>query len=360
MLRLSCSLGRKLLLLVAVLVLTAGCDSASNDDSQNSETDCVAGTENLKKGAERGSIEALTDPPVQNADEVDNLNDSDRVLALLVGNTPLAVPRKLLNQHEIVNLNNWLSDPITVTYCPLTQSSLAFDRTNVSGAEFGVSGLLLHDNLVMVDRRENESLWPQMRRSAICGSASGTALDMIPIIDLEWGHWRELHPDTKVLPVAVQNASSERRRTSASNNLPHAASASGATTPSGPVLGLPGAGLADEGGKGSSGDGVAVPFQALDDGSLARAVEITSDTGPVVFWNREARAAMAYDTSTSFSVTEDGRFVDEITGSTWTLDGRAVDGPRQGERLPPVKTAYVALWSAWSEFHPETEVWESP
>lgn len=345
-------------LLAALLILFVACDSVSNDRSQGSETDCITATENLKKGAERGSIESLTDPPTRNADEVENLADSDRVLALLVGGTPLAIPRKLLNQHEVVNLDDWLSDPVTVTHCPLTKSSLAFTRSAVDGAGFDVSGLLLNDNLVMVDQREGESLWPQMRRSAVCGPASGTGLEMVPIIDLKWGYWRELHPDTEVLPVSVQSVDAKRKRSSELAR-PSDAIAAEATTPSGPVLGLPEVRSTTNGAGGSS-DGVAVPFRALDDGSTARAVEITNDTGPVVFWNREARAAMAYDTSISFSVTEAGRFVDEATGSTWTLDGRAVDGPRQGERLPPVKTAYVALWAAWSEFHPDTEVWESP
>lgn len=102
--------------------------------------------------------------------------------------------------------------------------------------------------------------------------------------------------------------------------------------------------------------GVAVPFRALNDGGAVRAVELSAE-GPVVFWRREAQAAMAFGVSESFSVTEDGQIVDDQTGSVWTLDGRAVEGRRAGEQLPPVETAYVALWRAWSDFHPNTDVW---
>lgn len=161
------------LLLVVVPLLLVGCDQGGGNDTEGFRASCID-TENLEKGAERGAIEALTDLLVLDPDDVENLRDSDRVVALLVGSTPLAVPRKLLNQHEIVNLDDWLDKPIIVTHCPLTKSSLALEREAVNGAEFDVSGLLLHDNLMMVDRRDNESLWPQMQRSAVCGPASGT------------------------------------------------------------------------------------------------------------------------------------------------------------------------------------------
>lgn len=344
-----------LLLCVAVPLLAGGCDRGGTDETRSPDANCID-TKDLKKGAERGSIVALTDPPILDAKEVENLEDSDRVVALLVGEQPLAVPHKLLNQHEIVNLDHWLDDPITVTYCPLTKSSLAFDRSPVDGAEFNVSGLLLKDNLVMVDEREDESLWPQMQRSAVCGSASGTSLDMVPVIDLQWGHWRSLHPDTDVLPVTVNETSS------GTDNREYAVQSERGdlgNAPSGRVLGLPGTSLGEGIPKISGLGGVAIPFQALNEEGSAKALELSADSGPVVFWRPEAQAAMAFASSGSFSVNEEEDFVDEKTGSVWTLDGRAIDGPRTGERLSPVATAYVALWSAWSDFHPDTDVWSN-
>ncbi|MFB6273651.1 MAG: DUF3179 domain-containing (seleno)protein [Salinibacter sp.] len=347
----------RLLLFGVLLALMGSCDARGGRNDRGSNANCVVDTEGLTKGAERGAIEALTNPPILDADEVGKLQDSDRVIGLLAGETPLAVPIRLLQAHEIVNLDHWLDDPIAITHCPLTTSSLAFDRGAISGAEFEVSGLLLHNNLVMVNAQTNESLWPQMLRSPICGSASG-ALEMVPILDLRWGHWRKLHPNTKVLPVSMNSESSSASRRTVSRSVGHNASTgSGEQSPSGLVLGIPNASL---GGvqKASEGTAIAIPFRTLDDGREARVVEVSGDEGPVVFWHRGARAAMAFDTSTSFSVNENGRFVDDATGSVWTLDGRAVEGPRRGERLSPVATAYVAAWSAWSDFHPDTEVWK--
>ena len=51
----------------------------------------------------------------------------------------------------------------------------------------------------MYDRRDEESLWPQMNRQANCGSAAETQLDMIPVVEMRWPEWKSLHPDTKVV-----------------------------------------------------------------------------------------------------------------------------------------------------------------
>lgn len=105
-----------------------------------------------------------------------------------------AVPHNILWWHEIVNFN-FEDRRLALTYCPLTGSSLLFDRAAVSGAEFGGGGFLYRNNLIMYDRRENRSLWPQMSRAARCGPATGTDLPQIPAVDMHWSGWKALHPD---------------------------------------------------------------------------------------------------------------------------------------------------------------------
>ena len=49
---------------------------------------------------------------------------------------------------------------------------------------------------------------------------------------------------------------------------------------------------------------------------------------------------------------------DRETGTTWSLlTGQALGGPLAGralERLP----SHYSFWFAWSDFHPETELYE--
>ena len=54
------------------------------------------------------------------------------------------------------------------------------------------------------------------------------------------------------------------------------------------------------------------------------------------------------------------QFVDQESGSIWTVDGRAVAGNRQGEQLESVEDSFVAFWFAWAAFQPDTEIWTNP
>ena len=81
------------------------------------------------------------------------MEDSDRVIGIEVGGQYLAIPHNILWWHEIVNFDD-LGVLLSVTYCPLTGSSMVFDRSAVvDGDSFGVSGLLFNNNLIMFNRR---------------------------------------------------------------------------------------------------------------------------------------------------------------------------------------------------------------
>jgi hypothetical protein len=102
--------------------------------------------------------------------------------------------------------------PIAVTFSPLTDSLVAFDR-RVGGIErtFHVSGLLLNSNLVMYDRptaagatgtpEPVPSLWSQLGMRAIAGpeAARGTRLEPLPDTNVtSWSMWHAAWPDTTV------------------------------------------------------------------------------------------------------------------------------------------------------------------
>ena len=61
----------------------------------------------------------------------------------------------------------------------------------------------------------------------------------------------------------------------------------------------------------------------------------------------------------SFSPAGEATFVDDATGSTWNLLGRAVDGPLEGRELEPVQHD-VTFWFAWFAFHTDTVVADAP
>ena len=346
-------------LLVAPVVFV-GCDlqssSDNNRDSSLTTNNCTIPVEELQSGCSGGkdcipSIDGISpgDDRLVDASEASGLTDTSRVIGLLVGDRALAVPHSILWSHEIVNVDDWGGKTFAVTYCPLTGSSLAFDRSAIDGAEFGVSGLLYQNNLVMYDRREDESLWPQMSRRADCGAVVGRRLDMIPVVEMRWPEWRSLHPETRVVTDGgAFNRTYPYGGYEALNSPPFSNTAyDDRRPPKERVLGIP---------TGAE-SGIALPFQELEDGPPVRVIAVTAGaTQKTVFWDRAAESAVAFETTTAFSVQE-GRIVDDETGSTWTVDGVAIDGPREGDRLDRVDVAYVSFWFAWSAFQRNTDLW---
>ena len=58
----------------------------------------------------------------------------------------------------------------------------------------------------------------------------------------------------------------------------------------------------------------------------------------------------------TFEVVE-GRYLDVETGSEWSLEGHAISGSLEGQRLTQVPEAYVSFWFAWATFVPDTDLW---
>ncbi len=146
-------------LLGGVLLLgLSACDSSNDVDIPEGGDDCVIPTSLFADGGVgKDGIPALTDPDFISADQVDFLAGDNRVIGFLIDGVAVAVPHNILWWHEIINFNFSDALRLAVTYCPLTGSSMAFDRASIGGGEFGVSGLLFQNNLTMYDRTENHS-----------------------------------------------------------------------------------------------------------------------------------------------------------------------------------------------------------
>lgn len=358
------ALGGPALILLGALASVGCTDSVSPERSDmgiSTPRDCGIALDEIVIGAAKDGIPALTNPAMVAPTDpgADYLADTARVVGLEVEGRAYAIPLNILWWHEIVNLG-FDSVRIAVTHCPLTGSTLAFDRHRIDGAELGVSGLLYRSNLIMYDRSSTESLWPQMERGARCGPLDGIDLAMFPVVEVRWDRWRALHPGTRVVSSATGYTRDYRRYpygNYADLNNPQT-SAGGPEIderrpPKERVLGIPVEG----------GGGIAFPFGLLEEAGAPVAVvhHDLPGQGAVVFWSGDAEAAMAFEPRVgeqllTFTVL-DGAIMDRQTGTVWSVDGRALEGSLAGERLPMIETAYVAYWFAWAAFQPETAVW---
>jgi len=355
------------LLLATVGISACGDDGGTQPDGSDLTALCQQLQSDLITGSARGGIPALSDPELVAVGDPGTgyLLGTDRVIGLEVAGEYIAVPHNILWWHEIVNFNDV---GLAVTYCPLTGSSMVFDRGAAAGAEFAVSGLLFNNNLVMHDRSSSDvaqTLWPQMLAAGRCGPGEGRGLDMVAALEIEWEDWVALHPDTRVVSEDTGFSRSYTLYPYGNYEIERNAFTlfpQGAHDPRRPpkerVLGIPN----------EDGRAIAFPFGALRRVGDFAVVHETLDDGQggpgeriVVFWDSDASAAMAYRPSAggqdlTFEVSN-GTFVDLETGTEWSLEGKALSGPLASQRLEMIPEAFVSFWFAFSTFYGTPALW---
>lgn len=322
----------------------------------------------LPGGPPRDGIPPIDAPQFVSVEEAGAwLTSREPLIHLAVGEEVRAYPLQILIWHEIVN--DTLGDvPVAVTFCPLCNTAIAFDR-RVAGRtlDFGTSGNLRNSDLVMWDR-QTESWWQQITGEAIVGELTGRQLTMLPATIVSWQEFKQQFPRGEVL-------SRETGHSRPYGNNPYEGydkadeppflfegKLDGRLPPKERVVTVS-----------LGGQDVAYPFTLL-----AKERVITDSVGGqaiVVFF--QPGTASALDAATlaasrdagatgvhqpqidgrrlAFSWRNDG-FIDAETGSRWTVLGKAVEGPLKGKQLEPVVHGNH-FWFAWAAFKPNTRVY---
>ncbi len=150
-------------------------------------------------GPSKDGIPSIDEPkfvPPAEADEW--LEAREPVIELVLEGEARAYPIQILIWHEIVN-DDVGGTPVAVTFCPLCNTALVFDR-RLDGRvlEFGTTGNLRNSDLVMYDR-ETESWWQQFGGEALVGELTGSELEQLPARVVAWEEFARAHPDGRVL-----------------------------------------------------------------------------------------------------------------------------------------------------------------
>lgn len=146
------------------------------------------------------AIPALEDPAFEPASDVSWLAPVEPVLALEINGDARAYPLRIMTWHELVN-GTVGGVPVTVSYCPLCNSAVAYDRRVAERIlDFGTSGALLNSSLVMYDR-QTESLWSHYTGQAVVGHLTGIQLDLIPVQTVSFERFLSSHPGGQVLSL---------------------------------------------------------------------------------------------------------------------------------------------------------------
>jgi Protein of unknown function (DUF3179) len=346
------------MLLFAVASCGDGAGPVGSGVADDGDLFCTVGQDDIVRIVDRDEIPALTNPTfvAPGSAETDYLTPESRVVGLVLNGEALAVPLGILRYHEIVNLDRG-DERVAVSYSPQAGSSRTFDRTAIVGAEFGVSGLLIRNDLLLYNRGDDKpSLFAQMRGRAVCGPLGrlGLGISTVASWEMRWDAWLRLFPETRVVSRETGferaydiNPNAEYDRIDNPDRLV-SVPLDPRRPPKEPVLGIPSEGE----------DGPAFPFEAMKASERQVFAVRREGRSVVVFWDRAAEAATTFYTTLdgvelTFEVAAEG-YRDVETGSVWRLDGLAVDGLNAGRRLEPVGAAYVAFWFAWADLHPET------
>jgi hypothetical protein len=325
-------------------------------------------------GPPKDGIPAVDSPVFETIDAARGwLVDQSPVISLEVDGSARAYPLAILMWHEIVN-DTLGGDPVVVTFCPLCNTALVFERRiGATTHDFGTTGNLRYSDLVMYDR-QTETWWQQATGEAIVGELTGTRLRFLPAQIISFADFARAHPDGDVLSRETgfqrsygQNPYAGYDETG-SNPFLFEGVVDGRLAPKERVVTV-----------GSGAESMAFPFSELRTSGVATG---TVDGQPVVvLWAPGTASALdagAIDGGADVGATgvfsagldgdpltfrrdggEDAPILDIETGSTWSVTGLATAGPLIGAQLEPVPHGNH-FWFAWAAFSPETVIWTAP
>jgi hypothetical protein len=317
----------------------------------------------------RDAIPPIDDPQFEPVSESDWIQDQEPGVLIEVEGDARFYPLSIMTRHEIVN-DEIGGIPVAVTYCPLCNTALAFDRRfEGETLRLGVSGLLRHSDLVMWDDITH-TLWQQITGEAIVGEHAGKSLTPLGSAIVRWADFRDNHPEGQALgpeqgfgrvygtnpyefyssrarPYAFFSGEVDDRFPALERVVGISINDVDKAYPFSLINEvrvvhdtLAGQKLVVFWGAGDTAD-------ALDSGVIANAVGIGTGIVYVPVINGQ---------TLTFEASGDTEFVDSETGTTWTILGKAIAGDLAGEELEllPHRNEF---WFAWQAFFPDAEVW---
>lgn len=279
-------------------------------------------------------------PLFVSADAAGFMADDDWVVGLMDQDGALAYPYGLLYRAPLV-VQSAQESPMLLMWSVFANRALAMriDRS------------IKARDLEIVSMPANALLIYNTRLGQFINGLTGRTMDgqkpagfgtTIPTIKTTWKRWRALHPQTRVLASTAQDD-------------PRAP-----TQPLLPFYPMP----SDAGGLPTQTTVALVatnpPVAVLDRDVPLRPANF-SDPSIVVIRQRTTGSALAFDRQAdndlfpSFVSAANRRFpqavmIDSDSGSLWTTEGRAIDGPLKGRRLEEIETddqVYYGVLRAW-------------
>lgn len=320
----------------------------------------------MSGGPPPDGIPSIDQPAFVEREEADQwLESNEPVIWVEVDGAARAYPLQILMWHEIVN-DTIAGVPVTVTFCPLCNSSFTFAReAGEHLLDFGTTGHLYQGAMLMYDR-QTQSLWAHFGGEAIGGPLKGEQLKVIPSSIVSWSEFKDTYPEGLVLS---RNTSYDREYGQnpyvgydKADEPPFLFSGEidGSFAPKERIVAV------EVGGQAKAYlTEVAAEEGVINDSELAEPIVLFFNEGTASGLDTAALASGREVGSTNVFFSEaDGKdlefykegevFKDHQTESTWNFFGEAVSGPLEGEKLTAVSFKLDTFWFAWAAYEPDT------
>lgn len=333
---------------------TGNDDDNDNTQGDNTSSDWLISLSEVKDGGPgKDGIPSIDSPRFIGANDsgADFLNDEDLVIGIVKNNEAKAYPHKVLDWHEIVN-DNLNGDFVTINYCPLTGTAFGWEsKSGGLKSTFGVSGLLYNTNLILYDRN-TDSYWSQLKLQCVNGSLIGDEPVLESIVETNWGTWKKLYPNTKVLSLETGFSRNYGNYPYGDYKTNHnffifTVSPTNDELPSKERVYA----IIDQ-------DVSKVyQFRKFRDGKVIK--EMFNGKEYLVVGNENLINSFELNESQSnltfeYDFTNTEIFFKDDEGNKWSIFGEAIGGPRAGETLKASKSV-VSFWFAIAAFYPNPE-----
>ena len=320
-------------------------------------------------GPPKDGIPAIDNPKFDSVSYATQWIDPlEPVIAIEVDGEAKAYPLQILTYHEIVN-DEISGIPVSVTFCPLCNASIVFDRRHGDELlDFGTTGLLRMSDLVMYDR-QTESWWQQFSGKAIVGKYVGDELARIPSSIISYQSFVDSYPEGKVLnretgfsrpygrnPYSGYDKIDQRPflfDRKIDDRLPPMERVLGITHQQHNKI-YPFATLKEQ--RLINDQILDMPVAVFATGELLSVLDSSkiADSRLLVEATAWNRTVPSLEQPLTFSIDGDS-IVDDQTGSSWNVMGRALSGELKGTQLKPIASG-VHFAFAWLAFNPDSEI----
>jgi thiol-disulfide isomerase/thioredoxin len=284
------------------------------------------------------------------------MRDEDLVLGVVVAGQARAYPWWIVKNYHVVN-DTLGGAPIAIAFCEQCSGGAAFRRQQ-KGRTLLLDVAGVYNGTIILKDRETGTLWAPFSGRALEGPLAGQKLERFPLVFTHWDDWSARHPDTDVVWAS-----------------PSARGGHGSWYTAGKW------GIVSEMGMTMESWDSRLPENALvygiENGGSTKVYPLPSvrayqgvvndavGSMPVVVAARGVTEAAGFERTLkgqvlTFRPSSDprGAMTDAESGSLWSLEGEAVDGPHRGARLAPVD-GYSVEWHVWSAYNPGTDVFEA-